>query len=189
MSKTRLHVTSAILILISAGMLIACGIVLLGGRVKKSGQNPDVELSDVLDCHSDEVRYPFLEEKIDEMSHNTDVNLVFVDGAPEVVGLNYEVKYVSSQRANEAFQMLTPEFNMTMDEMGLNKEFISKTKLSKNDNSVILKISVRGGDIKRDNADFLLIDDSLLRDGALVKEKLLDNYEKLGFVCKKRNNI
>ncbi len=182
--KLSYHIKSAVWLLTAVVILIVCGWFLMRGNVTKVGGNPDSVSSDAIYCKTSELRYPYIEKKDGEVSYILKADMVYKDGNINIIELNYDVEYLNEQKAEEALELVTSEFNTRMDTVGVDKSFISNVKYAKNDKHVIVSIYAHREEMIGDNAKLLLIyDDSVIGS----REYLIRNYEARGFSCQEKN--
>lgn len=182
--KIGYYIKSAIWFFVAVAILAVGGWFLMRGTVTKEGSNPDPVSADAINCVNDELRYPYIEKKYGEIFHTIKVDMIFESGEISTIGLSYDTEYENEKQAEEALEMVTSEFNITMNKMGIDKNFISNVKFTKNNNHIITNIYTHKAEMTQNNKKLLLIDD-----GSETKSKdyLVQNYEKQGFSCQVRN--
>lgn len=177
----KYHRTAGLLILLALGIGLVYLIVVLVGNAAKSGENPSELPSDAVSCQVEDYRYPYLEEKLDEIGNDLKIDVVFVDEKLNVIGLKYNMKYLNEQRAEEALQMLTPELNLVLDRANVGNSFASDANLTRSGNTVMMNLYARKETLNEANGKFMLLE---WDEGGLNKGEIIAQYEKHGLDCK-----
>ena len=174
--KELLILVIALLIL---GGILACLPLLLRGQTVVTEGTPEVEKTDAVTCVAEGLQYPYLEPKLDEIGWKLQIDMKFDEGEVELVGLRYDTQYASEERAEEAYQMLTPELNASMEKNGLDSRMMNNVRLAKSKTHVTLTIFATKDDLTAESAKYLMLNDRI----DFNKSALVDNYNKVGLKC------
>lgn len=181
MRRKELYFISAVLVLIGA-LLVVMIIQMVGGE-SLTGENPEPESADAMTCVS-EARYPYLESKLGELSHDIKVNMLFDEGKIDTIGLYYNTIYENEERAEEAYLALVSEMNQILDKDGVDAKFVSNMRFTKNEDNVTMSLFAKRDGLTVTNEKYLLLQNDGGTELVVNEGKLVENYLLSGFRCK-----
>ena len=180
MRKKELYVISAILVLV--GVLLVVMVIRMKGEESLTGENPESKTADAVVC-TNEAQYPYLNLGLNELSHNIKVNILFDKDEVDAIGLYYDTVYESEEKAEEAYQALASGMNFVLDGNGVDAKFISNVRFTKNDRNVTMSLFAKKDGLNATNEKYLMIQNDDGIEMIVDRDKLVENYLKLGFEC------